>query len=122
MGGNLFNVLFSTIKSRFAAIVSRLRLWLSWNYLRTRIIGGIRDFFYRLLDVKPKNKNDYYTVFGWMISKKLAYAIVVIIGVLSLWYITATTKIFDKLTQNGGLRTYSYNSVLLRLALMVIIL
>lgn len=116
MGGNLFNVLFSTIKSRFAAIVSRLRLWLSWNYVRTRLIGGIRDFFYRLLDVKPKNKNDYYTIFGWMISKKLAYAIVVIIGVLSLWYITATTKIFDRLTQNGGLRTYSYDSVLLRLA------
>ncbi len=116
MGQNLFNILFTTIKSRFAAIVSRLRLWLSWNYVRTRIIGGIRDFFYKLLDVKPKNKADYYTIFGWMVSKKLAYAIVVIVGVLSLWYIATTSKIFDKLTQNGGMRTYSYNSLLLRLA------
>ncbi|MCR5774429.1 MAG: hypothetical protein K6G42_05035 [Lachnospiraceae bacterium] len=116
MGENLFSVLLSTIKSRFAAIVSKLRLWLSWNYVRTRLIGGIRDFFFRLLDVKPKHKNDYYTVFGWMISKKLAYAVIVIVGVLSLWYITATTKIFDKLTSNGGLRTYAYDSVLLRLA------
>ncbi|MCR5236169.1 MAG: hypothetical protein K6E34_03065 [Lachnospiraceae bacterium] len=116
MGENLFNVLFSTIKSRFAAIVSKLRLWLSWNYVRTRVIGGIRDFFYKLLDVKPKNKSDYFTVFGWMISKRLAYTAIIIIGVLSLWYIGATTKIYDKLTQHGGLRTYSYNSVLLRLA------
>ena len=116
MGGNLFNVLFSTIKGRFVAIVARLRLWTSWSFIRARVIGGIRDFFFRLLDVKPKNKNDYYTIFGWMISKRLAYAVVVIIGVLSLWYITATTKIFDKLTQNGGMRTYSYNSILLRLA------
>ncbi len=116
MGENLFNILITTVKSRFAAIVSKLRLWLSWNYVRTRIIGGIRDFFYKLLDVKPKNKADYYTIFGWMISKKLAYAIVVIIGVASVWYIASTTRIFSKLTENGGMRTYSYNSVLLRLA------
>ncbi len=116
MGDNLFSVLISTIKSRYAAIVSKLRLWLSWNYVRTRVIGGIRDFFFRLLDVRPKNKNDYFTIFGWMVSKRLAYAGIVIVGVLSLWYIGATTKIFSKLTSNGGLRTYSYNSVLLRLA------
>ena len=116
MGENLFSVLFSTIKSRFAAIVSKLRLWLSWNYVRTRVIGGIRDFFFRLLDVKPKNKNDYYTVFGWMISKRLAYAAIIIVGVLSLWYIGATSSIYKRLTQHGGLRTYSYDSVLLRLA------
>lgn len=116
MGENLFSVLISTIKSRFASIVSKLRLWLSWNFVRTRIIGGIRDFFFKLLDVKPKNKNDYYTIFNWMVSKRLAYALIIIVGVLSLWYIGATTKIFDKLTSNGGLRTYSYDSVLLRLA------
>ena len=116
MGDNLFSVLIATIKSRFAAIVSKLRLWLSWNYVRTRVIGGIRDFFFKLLDVKPKNKNDYFSVFGWMVSKRLAYAGIIIVGVLSIWYIGATTKVFDRLTANGGLRTYSYDSVLLRLA------
>ncbi len=116
MGDNLFSVLISTVKSKFAPIVSKLRLWLSWNYVRTRVIGGIRDFFFRLLDVKPKHKNDYYTILGWMVSKKLAYAIIIIVGVLSLWYIGATSQIFNKLTANGGLRTYKYNSVLLRLA------
>jgi len=115
MGENLFSVLFSTIKSRFAAIVSKLRLWTSWNFIRTRIIGGIRDFIFGLLDVRPKHKNDYYTIFGWMVSKKLAYAAIVIIGILSIWYIGATTKIFSSLT-DGGIRTYSYNSILLRLA------
>ena len=98
MGENLFSVLFSTIKSRFAPIVSKLRLWTSWNYVRTRVIGGIRDFFFRLLDVKPKNKNDYFTIFGWMVSKRLAYAVIIIVGVLSIWYIGATSKIYSKLT------------------------
>ncbi len=116
MGNNLFSVLLSTIKSRFAAIVSKLKLWLSWNYVRTRVIGGIRDFFFKLLDVKPKNKHDYFTIFGWMVSKRLAYAAIIIVGVISLWYIGSTTKVFSKLTDHKGMRTYDYNSVLLRLA------
>ncbi|MCR4891821.1 MAG: hypothetical protein K5989_06560 [Lachnospiraceae bacterium] len=116
MGGNLFSVLFSTIKSKFASIVSKLRLWLSWNFIKTRIIGGIRDFFFKLLDVRPKDKHDYYSVFGWLISKKLAYAIVIIVGVLSIWYISVTTSIFSSLTQGSGMQTYKYNSLLLRLA------
>lgn len=116
MGNNLFSVLISTIKSRFAAIVSKVKLWTSWNYIRTRIIGGIRDFFFKLFDVRPKNKNDYYTIFGWMLSKKLAYSAIIIIGVLSIWYISVTTSIFSSITEAGGLRTYAYNSVLLRLA------
>ncbi len=115
-GGNLFQVLFGTIKSKFASLVSKIKLWTSWSYLRTRITNLIKDFFYKLLDVRPKNKNDYYTMFGWMVSKRLAYFIIVMIGVLSLWYITATTNIFSSIGTTGGLRTYKYNSVLLRLA------
>ena len=116
MGDSLFSVLFSTIRSRFAAIVSRIKLWTSWSFIRTKIIGGIRDFFFKVLDVRPKNKNDYYSVFGWMISKRLAYAIIIIVGVLSIWYISSTTKLFQHFTENGGVRTYAYDSIMLRLA------
>ncbi|MCR5790477.1 MAG: hypothetical protein K6G83_11380 [Lachnospiraceae bacterium] len=116
MGQNIFSVLFSTIKSRFTSIVTKFRLWTSWNFIRTKVIGGIRDFFYKLLDIRPKNKDDYFTVFGWMISKRLAYAVLLVVGVLSFWYISSTTKLFSAFTENGGLRTYKYNSVLLRLA------
>ena len=116
MGQNLFSVLISTIKSRFAPIVTKIRLWTSWNFIRTKITSGVRDFFLKILNIKPKNKDDYYTVFGWMISKRLAYAIIIIIGVLSIWYISASTSLFAKLTEHDGLRTYKYSSVLLRLA------
>ncbi len=116
MGENLFTVLFSTIKSKAAGIVSKLKLWLSWNYIRSRGIAKIRDFFFRMLDIRPKHKNDYYTVFGWMISKRLAYAILMIVGVLSIWYISANTKVFSRFTSNGGIRTYDYDSVMLRMA------
>ena len=116
MGQNLFSVLISTIKSRFAPIVTKIRLWTSWNFIRTKITSGVRDFFLKVLNIKPKDKDDYYTIFGWMISKRLAYAIIIIIGVLSFWYISSATSLFAKLTEHNGLRTYKYSSVLLRLA------
>ena len=94
--------------------MSKLRLWLSWDFVRTRIIGRIRDFFVGLFSVKPKNKDDYYTVFKWMISKKLAYLIVIIIGVVSIWYLVTQLKLFSG--NSEGIPTYSYNSIMLRFA------
>ena len=114
MGNNLFSVLISSIKSKFASIVSKLRLWFSWDYVRTRIIGRIRDFFVRLFNVKPKSKDDYYTVFRWMISKRLAYLIVIIVGVVSIWYILSTKHLFSG--SSAGIPTYSYDSIMLRMA------
>lgn len=116
MGQNLFQIFWTTIKSKFASLVSKIKLWTSWNFVRTRIIGGIRNFFFKLLDVRPKSRDDYYSIFGWLVSKKLAYAIVVLIGVLSLWYIGSTSKIYSKFVESNGMRTYSYKSILLRLA------
>ena len=89
-------------------------MWLSWDYVRTRIIGRIRDFFVRLFNIKPKNKDDYYTVFRWMISKRLAYLIVIVIGVISIWYILSTKNLFSG--SSAGLPTYDYDSIMLRMA------
>ena len=115
-GGNLFTVLISTIKSRFSAITSKLKLWTSWNFIRSRIITKIRQFFAKLFDVKPKDKDDYYTVFRWMISKKLAYSAVIILGVVSIWYIVSVKSTFANLGDSGPIRTYKYNSMQLRMA------
>ncbi|MCR4643387.1 MAG: hypothetical protein K5697_15340 [Lachnospiraceae bacterium] len=115
-GGNLFSVLLSTIRSRFSAITSKVRLWTSWNFIQSRIITRIRQFFTKLFDVKPKNKDDYYTFFGWMISKKLARSIIILLGVVSIWYIVSVKQVFAGMGSNGGIRTYSYDSLQLRLA------
>ncbi|MBQ7678487.1 MAG: hypothetical protein IJT34_01370 [Butyrivibrio sp.] len=115
-GSNLLAVLLSTIKTRFAAITSRIRLWTSWNFIQSRIITRIRVFFTDLLDVRPKNPKDYYTVFGWMISKRLAYAAVILTGVVSIWYIVAVRHVFSGLIGDGGIRTYAYDDIQLRFA------
>jgi hypothetical protein len=115
-GNNLFKVLFSTVKSKLSGLVSKLKIYTSWNFIQSKIVSKLRDFFSRLLDVRPKNKKDYFRVFGWLVSKRLAYALVIVIGVLSIWYLTSMQKVFtgDKAAQ--GMRTFRYNSVLLRMA------
>lgn len=115
-GGSLFSVLISSIKSRFAAIMSKVKLWTSWNYIKSQVIIRIRMFFVKLLDVKPKNKDDYYSIFGWLVSKKLAYSAVIILGVVSIWYIFAVRSSFLGFGNKEGIRTYKYNSIQLRMA------
>ncbi|MCR5278230.1 MAG: hypothetical protein K6E19_02205 [Lachnospiraceae bacterium] len=115
-GGNLLTVLLSSIKSKFTSIVAKIKLWTSWNYIKSQVIIRIRQFFIKLLDVRPKSQKDYYGIFGWLVSKRLAYAAVIILGVLSIWYIFSVRSAFVGFGAKDNIRTYKYNSVQLRMA------
>ncbi len=116
MGGNsLLNILIQTIKAKMTSFVTKFRMYTSWSFIKTRLVMRIRDFFMNLLGVKPRDKNDYFTIGRWMISKRLVYAGVLIIGVISIWYITTETSLFRRFDENG-IKTYKYNSVRLRTA------
>lgn len=113
---NLFTVLFNSIRAKITPLVTKIKLWTSPSYLKTRGVMKIREFFSNILNIKPKNKNDYFTVFGWMISKKLAYAVVIAIGVLSLGYLITLRSGWFSAGDTAAIKTYKYNSVLLRYA------
>ncbi len=115
-GGNLFSVLISSIKSRFASIMSKIKLWTSWNFIKSQVIIRIRQFFVKLFDVRPKDQKDYYHILGWLVSKKLAYSVVIILGVLSIWYIFSVRSSFLGFGSKDHIRTYKYNAVQLRMA------
>lgn len=114
-GFGLLNILIQTIKSKMTGLVTKFRLYTNWNFIKTKIVVRIRDFFANMIGVKPRNKEDYYTIGRWMFSKRLLYALVIIIGVLSIWYITSETTLFRKFSEDG-IQTYKYNSVRLRTA------
>ena len=116
MGGNdLLSILIQTIKAKMTGLVTKFKLYTSWAFIKTKIVIRIRDFFSNLLGVKPRDKNDYYTIGRWMFSKRLLYAAVIMLGVLSLWYITTETSVFKKFSEDG-IRTYKYSSMRLRTA------
>lgn len=114
-GGNLFQVLLASIRSKITPIVTKVRLWTSWNFIRTQLILKIRSFFASLLDVKPRHKKDYYEILGWLVSKRLAVAVLVVVGVLSLYYLFSINHVLST-AKTEGIKTYSYNSLQLRFA------
>ena len=116
MGGNsLLNILIQTVKSKMTGFVTKFRMYTSWSFIKTRVVVKIREFFSNLLGFKPRNKEDYYAVGRWMISKRLVYAAVLIVGVVSIWYISTETSLFRHFDEDG-IKTYDYNSLRLRVA------
>jgi hypothetical protein len=69
-----------------------------------------------LLDIKPRDTSDYYSVLRWQISKRLAFALVVVIGVVSIYYVLVLSPIAitGKAAGNASLRVYKYNSLAIR--------
>ncbi|MBQ3105284.1 MAG: hypothetical protein IJC59_05415 [Lachnospiraceae bacterium] len=114
MGDNLFKVLIATAKAKITPLVTRIKLWTSWNYISTRVISKIRVFFASLLDIRPRHKRDYYEVIGWLISRRLAFAIAVVLGVVSVYYLITVKDSYQAAEGNEGIRTYDYDSILLR--------
>lgn len=114
MFNNLFQMLVVSIKAKFMAIISKLRMLTDINYIRARISGFFRMFFSSILNVRPRHNKDYYGIFGWLVSKKLVMAITIIVGVVSLYFIFVLNppQMFSK--SETGIRTYDYDSIPLR--------
>ena len=109
-------MLLASIKAKITPLVTKFRQLTSGSYIRVKLIAKIREFFVKLFDVRPKHKRDYYEVFGWLISKKLAYAIIVVVGVLSLIYLISIRAMYLPQKQTDGIKTYNYNDMMLRFA------
>ncbi len=111
---NLLQVLFAAVKAKITPLVTKLQFWTSKNFIRTKVIAYFRAWLVDLFDVRPKHKKDYYEIFGWLVSRRLAFAIVVAVGVLSVAYLLGMQGFPGKSADT--VKTYSYRSVFLRFA------
>jgi hypothetical protein len=111
----LWNVLFGAVRARAASIWTMFRLIISPTFWATRGITMLRSFFMRLLDVKPRHKKDYYSFLSWLVSKRLAFALVVVIGVVSVWYVFAVSPLTPRIgAADSTIPTYHYRSPALK--------
>lgn len=112
---NIFNLLIATIRAKVMPLWIKLRLWSDPAYIRTRGLVKVREFFVSLLDVRPRDKRDYYPVFRWLVSKRLAFAAVVAVGLVAVIYISSVLP--EGFLQGGnadGIPTYKYRSIPLK--------
>lgn len=109
---SIFKTFGSVIKVRLSKLMLIGSKLLNFEYLKITLQTYLGTLFKKLLDVKPKDKKDYYTVFNWMISKKLAYTMVIIVGLLSAYYILmmSPVKLGAGASTINSYKTYMYDS------------
>ena len=101
---NLLNMLFSAARAKIMPLWIKLRMWTSPAFLRSKVLVKVREFFSKLVDVRPRDKRDYYPIFRWLVSKRLAFALVVALGLVSVLYITKMLP--DNFTKDKGGNSY----------------
>lgn len=111
---SLLTVLKNVIVAKLLPILTKIRFWLSWSNIKNRFLARVRLWLTGIFDIRPHDKNDYYTIFGWLVSRRLVHAVVVTIGVISLVYVVFINPICDFEKLFGGTGTYSYASLPLR--------
>ena len=110
---NLLKLLFSSARAKIMPLWIKLRMWTSPAFLRSKVLLKVREFFTKLVDVRPRDKRDYYPVFRWLVSKRLAFALVVALGLASLLYIS--NMLPEHFTRDSGsVPTYKYRSIPLK--------
>ncbi len=114
---NLLSVLLSTLKAKITPIWTKLKYWTSRSFIQAKILTKIRNALSSIFQIKPRNKADYYPLFGWLISKRLARALVVVVGVLCICYFIWVNP-FEDISDgiSTGEKIYSYDSFPLRFA------
>lgn len=111
---NLLQILYSAARAKIMPLVIKLRMWTSPAFLKSRVLIKIREFFTRLLDVRPRDKGDYYPLFRWLVSKRLAFALVVAVGLGCLLLITQMVPDNALGGGDGDIPTYKYRSLPLK--------
>ncbi len=113
---NILSLIINALRNRIMPIYIRMRLFTNPSYIRGRLTEFVRIFFTKLLNIWPRDKDDYYPVARWLVSKRLAYAVVVILGVVCLIYIITSGSALIPGKANDHIKTYNYNSILLKFA------
>lgn len=108
---NILGLLYKSLMAKLSPLKTRLFKWLNPAYLLAFVNRGVRQFFVRIFNIRPRDENDYYPVGAWLISKRLAIALLVIMTVLSLVYLRTVMPDFS---HKSNLRAFRYDSVLLK--------
>lgn len=111
---DIFNMIITTIKYRFAAISAKLRYWTNTSFIKAKFLSKFSEWLKGLFNVKPRNKTDYYTFFNIMASRKLVHAVIICVGLVCLGYLW-TVRPFSVVTNGKGVeKVYSYDDFWLK--------
>jgi hypothetical protein len=111
---SLWNILVTTLRAKITPLWIKVRMLFSPSVIKSKVLIKIRDFFNKLFDVRPRDQQDYYPVFRYLVSKRLAFALVVALGLLSVMYIYTMLPSNLLKSSSTSIPTYRYRSIPLK--------
>lgn len=110
-----WRALITVATTKLGSFPATIRRLTSPQYVMGRIVQKFRDLVNRLFDLRPRHDKDYYTVFRWMISRRLVRALVFLGGFVCLSYLL-WLKPVGAGKDGVQIKTYRYSAIPLRLA------
>lgn len=109
-------------RALIAVVITKTRRFLvelyrftSPQYVMSRIVQKFSELVRKLLDLRPKDSKDYYTLGRWMISRRLVRAVVILGGMAACCYLFWLRPVSVG-SGDAQIRTYRYSALPLRLA------
>lgn len=96
-------------KAKITAKLSQIKTFLSPAYLQKVVDQKILK---QVFDIKPRDAEDYYRIGSWLVSRRLAFALVLVTGVFSVGFLSTMSP--DELTKGTTYKTYHYNDLPLK--------
>lgn len=109
---NIVEIMITTIKAKLMPIINKLKLLTNKSFIKNKLLVRIRNFFFRLFDIRPRDERDYYPFLGFLVSRRLAMAVVVIVTVLCVSFLWSSKP--DRTESDNPYKAYKYNSLMLK--------
>lgn len=111
---NIFEVAINAARSKVSPFFVKIKMWTKPSYVKNKFLAKSRNFFMKVFDVRPKNEEDYYPLGWFLVSKRLAFAVVLLTIIICTYFLWITKPLNGSL--NSSYKAYRYNSFWLQLA------
>lgn len=101
-------MLTSMVTSRIKPFTNKIKKLTDVNVQKNKLTAVTRKGMTNLFRISPENSKDYYPMFGWLVSKRLAMAVVVSVCILCVGYIAMNAP--QKGNDTVPYKAYRYNS------------
>jgi len=104
----LITRLRTAVMNPFRKLLKKIELLFNTNTLVTKIISPINKKVRDLLNVKPKSKEDYFSIGVFWISKKLVYFLILAVCACVFLYFTRFAKPVNDTVEASNIKTTIY--------------
>lgn len=100
------------LRAKAVQKLNKIRAFTSKEGLINKIRSAGKIFWDRIFDIRPRDENDYYVIFGWLVSRRLAMAAAAGFSVFCIVFLWNSKP--AALRDRSAFKSYKYNSVFLK--------